>query len=134
MHPTIGSSESATKALRCAVQKDRHAAFVCVNGPVVNPLRRFDIGQAADRFLKFATECQAMAKSSREHENKRVWNGLAERWLRCAKWVEQLDTDVRSSELKRRQKHLKIVIHRAPAQIARIRRRMGQCASSTTLP
>jgi hypothetical protein len=122
MHPTIGSSESATKALRCAVQKDRHAAFVCVNGPVVNPLRRFDIGQAADpmmlaadRFLKFATECQAMAKSSREHENKRVWNGLAERWLRCAKLVEQLDTDVRSSELKRRQKHLKIVIRKSPA-------------------
>ena len=70
---------------------------------------------AADRFLKFATECQAMAKSSRQEENKRVWNGLAERWLRCAKLVEQLDTDVRSSvrssELKRRQKHLKIVTH-----------------------
>jgi hypothetical protein len=66
---------------------------------------------AADRFLKFATECQAMAKSSRQQENKRVWNGLAERWLRCAKLLEQLDIDLRSSELKRRQKHLKIVTH-----------------------
>jgi len=66
---------------------------------------------AADRFLKFATECQTLAKSTREQENKRVWNAPAERWLRCAKLVEQLDTDVRSSKLKRRQKHLKIVTH-----------------------
>src|SRR6516225_8442377 len=66
---------------------------------------------AADRFLKFAAECQAIAKSSRQQENKRVWNGLAERWLRCAKLLEQFDTELRSPELKRRQKHLKLVTH-----------------------
>ena len=66
---------------------------------------------AADRFLKFASECQVMAQSAPRSGNKRVWNGLAERWLRCAKLIEQLETDLRSSELKRRQKHLKIVAH-----------------------
>jgi len=66
---------------------------------------------AADRFLKFATECHVMAKSSPTRENKRVWNDLAQRWRRCAKLIDGLDNDLRSSALKRRQKHLKIVIH-----------------------
>jgi hypothetical protein len=46
--------------------------------------------RVADRFLKFASECQVMAQSAPQRENKRVWNGLAERWLRCAKPIEQL--------------------------------------------
>jgi hypothetical protein len=66
---------------------------------------------AADRFLKFATECQAMAQLAPQKENKRVWNSLAERWRRCAKLTEQLDTDLSSCELKRKKKHLKIVTH-----------------------
>ena len=81
----------------------------------IKSLEGFDIAwvvmHAADRFLKFAAECQAMAKSSRQQENKRVWNGLAERWLRCAKLLEQFETGLRSPELKRRQKHLKLVTH-----------------------
>ena len=55
---------------------------------------------AADRFLKFASECQVMAEPDPQTENKRVWNRLAQRWLRCANLTEQLDTDLRSSELK----------------------------------
>jgi hypothetical protein len=54
---------------------------------------------AADRFLKFATECQVMARRAPQRENKRVWNRLAERWRRCAKLSEQLDTDLGSSGL-----------------------------------
>jgi hypothetical protein len=65
----------------------------------------------ADRFLKFASECQVMAQSAPQRENKRVWNGLAERWLRCAKLIEQLETNLSSSELKRWQKDLKLVTH-----------------------
>jgi hypothetical protein len=66
---------------------------------------------AADRFLKFATECQAMAQLAPQKENKRVWNSLAERWRRCAKLTEQLDTGLGSSELRRKKKHLKMVTH-----------------------
>jgi hypothetical protein len=65
----------------------------------------------ADRFLKFATECQIMAQLAPQGENPQTWNRLAERWLRCAELTEQLDTELRSSELRRRQKHLKIVAH-----------------------
>jgi hypothetical protein len=65
----------------------------------------------ADRFLKFATECQVMAQRAPQRENQQTWNRLAERWLRCAKLIERLDTELRSSELRRRKKHLKIVAH-----------------------
>ena len=34
----------------------------------------------SDRFLRFAAECEVMAKFSRTPENRAVWNGLAERW------------------------------------------------------
>ena len=65
----------------------------------------------ADRFLKFATECRVMAQLAPQQENKRVWNRLAERWNRCAKLSEQLDTDLRSSERSRRRKLTAIVTH-----------------------
>jgi hypothetical protein len=135
MHPTIGSSESATLRrfarplghwpIVLAAHGGRPEQFWSPSICRTSDKRGTPMMLAADRFQKFATECRATAKSIREQENKRVLNGLAERWLRCAKLVEQL--------LKRRQKHLKIVTER-PAQIARIRRRMGQCASSTTPP
>jgi len=44
---------------------------------------------ATDRFLRFAAECEVMAKVTRSRENKAVWNGLAQRWLRCAEVMGQ---------------------------------------------
>ncbi len=44
---------------------------------------------ATDRFLRFAAECEIMAKSTRRPEDKAVWNGLAQRWVRCAELIEQ---------------------------------------------
>jgi hypothetical protein len=93
-----------------------------INGPITEARNNFsfhafvaDKGSpkmyAADRFLKFASECQVMAELAPQTENKRVWNRLAERWRRCVQLTEQLDTDLRSSELRRRQKHLKIIAH-----------------------
>ena len=66
---------------------------------------------AADRFLKFAIECKVMAQRAPQSENQQTWNRLAERWLRCAKLTERLDVELRSSALRPRQKHLKIVAH-----------------------
>jgi hypothetical protein len=43
----------------------------------------------ADRFLRFAAECEVMAKFSRSRESRTVWNGLAQRWQRCAELMEQ---------------------------------------------
>ena len=45
----------------------------------------------SDRFLRFAAECEVMAKFSRTPENRAVWNGLAERWVRCAKLMDHKD-------------------------------------------
>ena len=45
----------------------------------------------SDRFLRFAAECEVMAKFSRTPENRAVWNGLAERWVRCAKLMDHED-------------------------------------------
>ena len=44
---------------------------------------------ASDRFLKFAAECELMAKVARTRESKTEWHGMAERWTRCAKFIEQ---------------------------------------------
>lgn len=56
-----------------------------------------------DRFLRFAAECEAMAKLSHSRENKIFWTGLAQRWVRCAKLTEKLDNDLQSLGSKRRQ-------------------------------
>jgi hypothetical protein len=42
----------------------------------------------ADRFLRFAAECEVMAKISRSRENRTVWSGLAQRWQRCAELLD----------------------------------------------
>ena len=43
----------------------------------------------ADRFRKFAVECQVIAKSTRNPEQRAVWVGLSKRWSRCAALVER---------------------------------------------
>lgn len=57
---------------------------------------------ATDRFLKFAAECEVMAKFTRNRESRAVWNGLAERWIRCAQLADQTHTTSRRGTAKRR--------------------------------
>jgi hypothetical protein len=45
--------------------------------------------ESADRFRNFAVECQVIAKSTRNPEQRAVWVGLSKRWLRCAALVER---------------------------------------------
>jgi len=47
---------------------------------------------ASDRFLRFAAECEAMAKITCSPENVTVWHQLAERRLRIADFVERHNT------------------------------------------
>jgi len=44
---------------------------------------------ASDRFLRFAAECEAMAKITRSAENEVAWHQMAERWFRLADLVER---------------------------------------------
>ena len=43
----------------------------------------------SERFLRFAAECELMAKVARDRENKTVWRSIAQRWIRCAELVEK---------------------------------------------
>lgn len=45
----------------------------------------------SERFLRFAAECEMMAKSSRSAESRSTWKGLAARWTRCAELAAQND-------------------------------------------
>ncbi len=61
----------------------------------------------SDRFLKFAAECQVMAKFSPSSENRAVWRGLAQRWIRCAELMDHQDLENHSRRSLKR--HLKAV-------------------------
>jgi hypothetical protein len=43
----------------------------------------------AEKFLRFAAECELMAKFTRSPENKTVWTRMAERWVRCARLYDR---------------------------------------------
>jgi hypothetical protein len=38
----------------------------------------------SEKFVKFAAECESMAKFTHTAENTEVWKRMAERWRRCA--------------------------------------------------
>jgi hypothetical protein len=46
----------------------------------------------ADEFIRHAAECESIAKSSRDPENKKVWRRMAERWIRCAELAQKQDS------------------------------------------
>ena len=57
---------------------------------------------ATERFLKFAAECEVMAKFSPSPENKVTWHRLAERWVRCAELNERQDLLAHAAAPKKR--------------------------------
>ncbi len=44
---------------------------------------------ASDRFLRFAAECEVMAKFTHSQENRIVWSQMAQRWRRCAELMAE---------------------------------------------
>ena len=62
---------------------------------------------ASEQFLKFAAECEFMAELSQERENKPVWHGLAERWIRCAQLAEQQTLAAQEAHRKKREREAK---------------------------
>jgi hypothetical protein len=45
----------------------------------------------SDTFLRFAAECERMAKIARDHESKAAWRRMAEQWIQNAKSFERKD-------------------------------------------
>ena len=57
---------------------------------------------ASERFLKFAAECELMAKFTPSPENKVTWHRMAERWVRCAEVYERQDSLAHAAVPKKR--------------------------------
>ena len=56
----------------------------------------------SEKFVRFAAECERMAKFTHTPENKAVWSRMAERWLRCAQLYDrQAQSAHRGSATKR---------------------------------
>jgi hypothetical protein len=60
----------------------------------------------SEKFVRFAAECQRMAKFTRTPENKDVWFRMAERWLRCAELYDRQTIAAQRGGMAKR--------HRAP--------------------
>ena len=56
----------------------------------------------AEKFLRFAAECELMAKFTRSPENRTVWTGMAERWLRCARLYDRESSTTHPTSSARR--------------------------------
>jgi hypothetical protein len=56
----------------------------------------------SEKFLRFAAECEHMAKFTRSPENKTVWTRMAERWLRCAQLYDREAETAHSSVAAKR--------------------------------
>jgi hypothetical protein len=56
-----------------------------------------------EHFQRFAAECEAMARGTRNPKDKEVWMGLAQRWLRCAALVEHEESEVRARRKRNRE-------------------------------
>lgn len=58
----------------------------------------------SEKFLRFAAECELMAKFTRSPENRSVWTRMAERWIRCARLYDRQGAMVSSGGSARRQR------------------------------
>lgn len=56
----------------------------------------------SERCLKFAAECELMAKFTSSPENEVTWHRMAERWIRCAELSERQDSLAHAGGPKKR--------------------------------
>lgn len=61
----------------------------------------------AQEFRAHAEECRRIAESTRDEEDRRVWNGMADRWLQCARLAdEQYAAQERARDYRREHPHV----------------------------
>jgi hypothetical protein len=58
----------------------------------------------SEKFLRFAAECEVMAKFTRSPENRTVWTRMAERWLRCARLYDRASSTAHPGGSARRRR------------------------------
>jgi len=59
-----------------------------------------------DRFLRFAAECEVMAKFTDSQESRMAWTQIAERWQRCAALMDKQDSEKRDLRKQARPQRL----------------------------
>jgi hypothetical protein len=59
----------------------------------------------SEQFRRFAAECESMAKFTHDRENKPVWHGLAQRWVRCAELAERQSAALHDVHRRKRRRH-----------------------------
>jgi hypothetical protein len=66
----------------------------------------------SEQFLKFAADCESMARFTPDPESRPVWHRMAERWVRCAQVAErenlaalEAQRQKRNQERQRRRDH-----------------------------
>jgi hypothetical protein len=55
----------------------------------------------SQQFLKFAADCESMARLTHDPRNEPVWRRLAERWVRCAEWAERESLAAQNAQFQR---------------------------------
>jgi hypothetical protein len=55
----------------------------------------------SEKFLRFAAECEFMAKFTHSPENRTVWTRMAERWVRCARLYDRESAATNPSPARR---------------------------------
>jgi len=58
----------------------------------------------SEQFLRFAADCESMARLTDDPENEPVWRRLAERWVRCAEWADRESLAAQNAHLRRRER------------------------------
>jgi hypothetical protein len=61
---------------------------------------------AAENLLRFADECEQMAKRTSDREGKHAWRELAQRWRRCAELRQEQDASRESAVYRAQQAKL----------------------------
>ena len=59
----------------------------------------------SEKFLRFAVECEAMAKFACDRESKAVWQGFAARWIQYAESIERRSATAHLDTMTKQQAH-----------------------------
>src|SRR5436190_1529606 len=79
-----------------------HPAWGC-ESRIVDSCGRSPKMTPSEQFLKFAAECESMARLTRDQRDKPEWQRLAQRWVNCAEMAERQSLAVDHVREKREQ-------------------------------
>ena len=64
-----------------------------------------------NEFRRHAGECRNMAKQARTSSDQEIWQGMAERWVRCAEMMESETVAAHAAILRQHRKRPQPWLH-----------------------